>query len=132
MSEINKIDNSETRCMSSSGIAHRLLFLLVGGGIGAAIALLFAPKSGKELRQDIADVAVKGYDETLEAANRVKEQAVDYYETAIETGDRVLDVVAERVSVLRDEVADDAAKISGVIGNAAKRAANSARPRQIF
>ncbi len=132
MFEINKIENNERGCLSNSGIVNKLMFLLVGGGIGAVIALLFAPKPGKELRQDIADAAVKSYDEAIEGANRVKEHAVEYYETAKETGDRVLDVVAERVSVLKDEVADDAAKIGGVIGNAAKRTANSVRARQIF
>ena len=32
----------------------KLTYLLIGGGIGAVIALLFAPKSGQELRGDIA------------------------------------------------------------------------------
>lgn len=31
-----------------------LVYLLAGGGIGAAIALLFAPKTGAKLRGDIA------------------------------------------------------------------------------
>ena len=31
--------------------------VVVGGLIGAAIGILFAPKSGKETRQDIADKA---------------------------------------------------------------------------
>ena len=38
----------------------KLTYLLVGGGIGAILALLFAPKSGQELRGDIADVTRKG------------------------------------------------------------------------
>jgi|CXWL01.1.fsa_nt_gi gas vesicle protein len=132
MSQISKIEENEPKCLGKTGIGSKLMFLLVGGGLGAVIALLLAPKPGRELRQDIADAAVKGYDETLDAANRVKEQAVEYYETVKEAGDRALDVVAERVSILKDEVADDAAKISGVIGNAAERVANTGRPRQIF
>ncbi|MCU0240070.1 MAG: YtxH domain-containing protein [Pyrinomonadaceae bacterium] len=32
----------------------KLTYLLIGGGIGAILALLFAPKSGQELREDIA------------------------------------------------------------------------------
>ena len=35
--------------------ATKLTYLLIGGGIGAVIALLFAPKSGTELRGDIAN-----------------------------------------------------------------------------
>ncbi|MBA2495432.1 MAG: YtxH domain-containing protein, partial [Acidobacteria bacterium] len=38
----------------------KLTYLLIGGGIGATLALLFAPKSGQELRGDIADVTRKG------------------------------------------------------------------------
>ncbi len=37
----------------------KLSYLLIGGGIGALLALLFAPKSGHELRGDIADVTRK-------------------------------------------------------------------------
>ncbi|MBI3950261.1 MAG: YtxH domain-containing protein [Acidobacteria bacterium] len=35
--------------------ASKLAFFLVGFGIGAVVALLFAPKSGRELREDIAE-----------------------------------------------------------------------------
>ncbi|NJM52639.1 MAG: YtxH domain-containing protein [Blastocatellia bacterium] len=37
----------------------KLTYLLIGGGIGAILALLFAPKSGQELREDIADATRK-------------------------------------------------------------------------
>ena len=40
-------------------VSTRLTYLLIGGGIGAVIALLFAPKSGQELREDIADATGK-------------------------------------------------------------------------
>ena len=43
-------NNSE---QSSAG--KFLLGLLAGGVVGSAIALLYAPKSGKELRRDIRD-----------------------------------------------------------------------------
>ena len=46
----------------------KLTFLLIGGGIGAVIALLFAPKSGVELREDIADVTRKGLEKGKETA----------------------------------------------------------------
>ena len=38
-----------------ANVSTKLTYLLIGGGIGAIIALLFAPKSGVELRGDIAD-----------------------------------------------------------------------------
>ena len=50
--------------------ATKLTYLLVGGGIGAVLALLFAPKSGHELRGDIADVTRKGIEKGKETATQ--------------------------------------------------------------
>jgi gas vesicle protein len=60
----------------------RVAYLLVGAGIGAVFALLFAPKSGHELRGDIADATRKGIDRTRDAATQLGERATDYYEGA--------------------------------------------------
>ncbi len=49
--------------------ADRLTYLLIGAGIGATLALLFAPKSGRELRRDIADASVKTIHKGKEAAH---------------------------------------------------------------
>jgi len=53
-----------------SRFAPELIYLLIGGGIGAILALLFAPKSGKELRSDIAGV-------TRSRLNTSEEKLVD-------------------------------------------------------
>lgn len=50
-----------------------LLGALAGGVIGSITALLFAPKAGKELRQDIAAGAQKVGDTTVKAAGKVGE-----------------------------------------------------------
>src|SRR5687768_7117501 len=73
---MNAVSNSRN---TSSGLGDGLLYLLIGGGIGAAVALLFAPKSGSELRHDISDITRKGYDETLELAHQLKEQSAELY-----------------------------------------------------
>ena len=62
----------------------KLSYLLIGGGIGAVLALLFAPKSGQELRGDIADVTRKGLEKGKDAASVVGEKAGDYYEVTRE------------------------------------------------
>ena len=68
--------------------SNKLTYLLIGSGIGAALALLFAPKSGRELRDDIADVTRKGYDKSLDTAQQLKVQAGDYYgQVKSKTGD---------------------------------------------
>lgn len=48
--------------------------VVVGGVIGSVSALLFAPKSGKELRGDIAAGTRQVTDKTQELAARVGEQ----------------------------------------------------------
>ena len=46
---------------SSSG-GDKFLFFLAGAGIGAVVALLLAPKSGRETREIIARTATDGRD----------------------------------------------------------------------
>jgi gas vesicle protein len=77
----------ETRGESDTGA--RVAYLLVGAGIGAVFALLFAPKSGHELRGDIADATRKGIDRTRDAATQIGERATDYYEGAREKAGEV-------------------------------------------
>ncbi len=55
----------------------RLTYLLIGAGIGATLALLFAPKSGKELRRDIVDVSRKGVQKGSEVAQAIGEKVSD-------------------------------------------------------
>jgi hypothetical protein len=62
----------------------KLTYLLIGGGIGAVIALLFAPKSGVELREDIADATRKGLEKGKETAHHLQEVAGEYYEVSRE------------------------------------------------
>lgn len=132
MSTNNEIENNKSSALKARDFGRKLMYFMLGGGIGAAIALLCAPKSGKELRQDIANTAAKGYDETLDAANRVKEQSLDYYEAAKDRGSKVLDLIAEKASAVKDEIVQDAEKISERAGTAARRLTESVRPRQIL
>jgi len=69
--------------------ATKLTYLLIGGGIGAVIALLFAPKSGVELRGDIADATRKGIEKGKEAASQLQDKAGQYYEV---TRDKATDI----------------------------------------
>jgi len=64
------------------GITEKLVYFLIGGSIGAALALLFAPKTGQELRGDIAGATRKGIDLTRETAIQVKDKAANTIEEA--------------------------------------------------
>lgn len=62
---------------------------LVGGIVGAGIALLLAPKSGKELRKDIKDVASKTRDkvtETIEDGKHLYDESRIAVKEAIDAG----------------------------------------------
>ena len=60
---------------------------LLGGLIGAGIALLYAPKSGRETRKDIS-----------RAAKKVKRDSVELVEDTIQSVDEFVGEVKERAS----------------------------------
>ena len=69
------LSSTSTSSRTGGGAGTNLTYLLVGGGIGATLALLFAPKPGSELRRDITDISKKSYDETLELAHQLKDHS---------------------------------------------------------
>ncbi|SRR5258706_7220644 len=95
-----------------AGFGDKFLYLLVGCGLGAATALLFAPKAGVELRSDIADITKKGYDETLDLAHQLKEQSADFYQAIKEKTDTVYGLAAEKFA-RGQEFMDTASNMAG-------------------
>jgi len=65
--------------------ADRLTYLLIGAGIGATLALLFAPKSGRELRHELADVSNKTIGKGKEAAHTLGTKVTEGLGTVRET-----------------------------------------------
>jgi gas vesicle protein len=55
-----------------------LVGALVGGAVGAIVALLVAPKSGRELRQDIAEKSGDLYDKAKGMLQKEEEVAMHY------------------------------------------------------
>jgi gas vesicle protein len=55
-------------------IVVTLVFLMLGSGIGAILALLFAPSSGQSTRQDLAKSVEEGLQNGLEAVHPVLKQ----------------------------------------------------------
>jgi gas vesicle protein len=82
----------------SDNISARLTYLLIGGGIGAILALLFAPKSGQELRGDIADATRKGVDKSREAARELGQRAGEYYEVTRDRASELYSTATDRVT----------------------------------
>lgn len=90
--------------------ATKLTYLLVGGGIGAILALLFAPKSGEELRGDIADATRKGIEKGKEAANQIQEKAGEYYEVSRERANELYQTAQEKAADLGEKAKAAAAR----------------------
>ncbi len=61
---------------SSNGI----LWFLAGLGLGAAVGVLYAPKSGRETREAILNAAEEGRDVVRDRARQYKDQATEWVE----------------------------------------------------
>jgi gas vesicle protein len=83
---------------SGGDVSSKLAFLLIGGGIGAILALLFAPKSGEELRNDIADATRKGMERSREAATQLGNKAGEYYEATRDRATELYDTASEKAA----------------------------------
>ncbi|MBK7705578.1 MAG: YtxH domain-containing protein [Acidobacteria bacterium] len=82
-----------------SNFGRNLSYLLIGGGIGAILALLFAPKAGEAFRADIANAARTGIDKTGEFAADLSETAQTAYEDAkLKAGDAYV-AVKDKINV---------------------------------
>ena len=74
-----------------------LLSFLLGGVVGAGLALLFAPQSGRETRQKIKDLADDVKEKSAEYVNQAKEKAA----SLVEEGKGYYD---EKKSILKSAV----------------------------
>ena len=83
--------------------ATKLTYLIVGGGIGAILALLFAPKSGQELREDIADATRKGIEKSKETAAQLQDKAGEYYEVSRDKASELYQTAAEKAGELTEK-----------------------------
>jgi gas vesicle protein len=110
--------HDDYRRESGDSISTRLTYLLIGGGIGAVLALLFAPKSGQELRGDIADATRKGIDRSREAAQQLGERAGEYYEATRGRASELYAQAAEKVSEVTQTAREAAARQTGTVAAA--------------
>ncbi len=98
----------------------KLIYFLIGAGIGAVTALLFAPKAGSELRSDIADATKRGVDYARDTGRDVGERASEYYQTGVERaqqfGTRVKEDVGEFTGKVKEDVGELADRGKDLIG----------------
>src|SRR5262245_35876233 len=60
--------------------SSRLAWFLTGAIIGATVAILYAPKSGKETRQYIADKTQEGRDKVAETSKEIADASREMFE----------------------------------------------------
>ncbi len=83
---------------NQGGSGDKLVYFLIGAGIGAVTALLFAPKTGSELRSNIADATRKGLDYARDTGRDISERASDYYHTGVERASEAYHTGVDRAS----------------------------------
>jgi gas vesicle protein len=88
--------------MSEENGGSRISVFLVGLGIGAVVGLLFAPKSGDETREYLAEKADEGRDYAQRKARELRERAEDLLERSKEIMDRQKDALATAVEAGKD------------------------------
>ena len=81
-----------------SGGGARLTYFAIGATVGAVVALLLAPKSGRELREDLADATRKGVDRARETGTQLSARAGEYYESASSRAGELASGVREAAS----------------------------------
>ena len=89
---IGKYESSD----STAGTA--ITFLLIGLGVGAAVGLLLAPKTGRQLRKDLR----RSYDDALETASEWTDEARDRFEEVVEKGTDFADEVRAKAKPISD------------------------------
>jgi gas vesicle protein len=89
---IGKYETSD----GSAGTA--VAFLLIGLGVGAALGMLLAPKSGRQMRKDLR----RSYEDALETISDWTDDAKDRFDEAVERGADFADELRAKAEPLTD------------------------------
>jgi gas vesicle protein len=94
----------------SDGTCNYFGGLLVGGLIGAAIGILYAPKSGKETREEIG-----------RKAEELMAKAKEEYELALERSKKAYEVAVKCLQQVESSAKEKFSEMEGKAGEIAKR-----------
>jgi len=86
----------EGKYESGGNVGTAITFLLIGLGAGAVVGMLFAPKTGRQMRRDLR----RGYESAKDTFDDFRETARDFAEEAAERGAEFADEVRDRVRPL--------------------------------
>ena len=86
----------------SRGNGEKFVWMLAGMGLGAGIALLFAPKSGRETRRYLSRLAREGRERVLETGEEFTDRGKKIYEHGKAVVDEAMEFVERgRRAVMR-------------------------------
>ena len=90
--------------MEENKMAKGLMFgFLAGGIVGAVVALLYAPKAGKELRNDIRIKKDEFIDDTSEYMKIAKSKASDLINDGKKKSEQIIKDAKEKATSLLDD-----------------------------
>ncbi|WP_077214271.1 YtxH domain-containing protein [Bacillus dakarensis] len=93
-------DRQENRYEESINTKDFIIGCLIGGMVGAATALFLAPKSGKEIRDNINH-----------GAHSLKDRTSQWREAAVHKGTELADVAKEKTNVIGKNVSKQSHEI---------------------
>ncbi|MGE5341666.1 MAG: YtxH domain-containing protein [Candidatus Omnitrophota bacterium] len=70
---------------------------MAGAAMGAGMALLFAPRSGRETRQKIKDMSEKVVDNVKDAADKAADQVKSFFEGAKREAEKIEEDIEREV-----------------------------------
>ena len=99
---------------------NKVSFFFLGLGLGVAVGILFAPKSGSETRELIKNKASEGSDYLVRQSSALRESAGDLMERGRNVLNRQKDTLSEAVEAgkqaYRDTVGAPAERVTGPEG----------------
>jgi len=115
----------------SRGISMLVAGFGLGTLVGTVIGLLIAPKSGRELRADIADYSKDYYDKAREYGKDYYEKAKDYsretYDAGREKARQAYEAGRERAREYSSNLGEKITEAKEHLGERAKEVVNKAR-----
>ena len=92
---------SEERGYSGSAIA---LGFILGGALGASLAMLFAPESGRRTRERLRDLAADARDKTIDISDELRDKAEDVLERGREVFEEKKSILSAAVQAGKEAI----------------------------